>query len=297
MEFKDKTITYKSLLFMAIYEFLGTFIALVCVNCAVNNAAVVGVGFFIAATLTGRVCGGHFNGAVTLAVYLCEARWCENLPIALIIVVVDLMGAYAAMAVCLAMQGVDGTFTLIPPSDHQSSEFSNVFIVMVEEALFTWILVSSILFIKYRKVSATEDGMLSNVTVGLAIYVAVSMSGPITGGGLNPTFGLALISTDILTKAYYPEKTDPVHPPFLVSYTIGPLIGGILAALLLLLTQKITPEAVNPKEDYMQTRHSSVSDINNNYTIQFNKDLSSPREKKTMSGLEVLSAKDYLMGA
>jgi len=106
---------------MALYEFLGTFIALVGVNCAVNNAAVVGVGFFIAATLTGRVCGGHFNGAVTLAVYICEARWKENLPIALIIILVDLMGAYAAMAVCLAMQGIDGTFTLMPPDDKSDS--------------------------------------------------------------------------------------------------------------------------------------------------------------------------------
>jgi glycerol uptake facilitator-like aquaporin len=130
---------------------------------------------------------------------------------------------------------------------------------MMEEALFTWILVSSILFIKYRKVSATEDGMLSNVTVGLAIYVAVSMAGPITGGGLNPTFGLSLITTDMICKAYYPEKSDPVHPPFLFSYTIGPLIGGALAAMLVLLTQKITPEQINPKEDYMQTRHSSMS--------------------------------------
>jgi len=45
---------------------------LLSVNCANNNSAVVGVGFFIAATLTGRVSGGHFNGAVTLAVYIVE---------------------------------------------------------------------------------------------------------------------------------------------------------------------------------------------------------------------------------
>jgi glycerol uptake facilitator-like aquaporin len=78
--------------------------------------------------------------------------------------------------------------------------------------------------------------MLSNLTVGLAIYVTVSMSGPITGGALNPTFGLALVSTDILVKAYYPSKTAHVIPEFLLSYTIGPLLGGVLAGLMLILT-------------------------------------------------------------
>jgi glycerol uptake facilitator-like aquaporin len=201
---ESKSNSYKDLMFMALYEFLGTFIALVGVNCAVNNAAVVGVGFFIAATMTGRVCGGHFNGAVTLAVYICEGKWRANLPIALLIAIVDLLGAYSAMAVCVGMQGIDGTFTLLPPLDKHEIDFPNIITVMIEEALFTWILVSSILFIKYRKVAATEDGMLSNLTVGLAIYVTVSMAGPITGGGLNPTFGLSLITTDMISKAYNP---------------------------------------------------------------------------------------------
>lgn len=231
-----KKISGKSLMFMALYEFLGTFIALVGVNCAVNNAAVVAIGFFIAATLTGRVCGGHFNAAVTLAVFICEGKWSRNIGIACLIMVVDLMGAYAAMAISIAMLGVDGTFTLLPPIDKQTEIFSNIWFILICETLFTWVLVSTVLFVKYRKVAATQDGMLSNLTVALAIFVTVSMSSPITGGGLNPTFGLALISTDIISKEYHPEKLDPVHPPFLISYTIGPLLGGILAAVMLLIT-------------------------------------------------------------
>jgi len=78
--------------------------------------------------------------------------------------------------------------------------------------------------------------MLSNLTVGLAIYVTVSMAGPITGGGLNPTFGLTLITTDMMVKSLYPERADAVHAPFLLAYTVGPIIGGILAALLLKVT-------------------------------------------------------------
>lgn len=110
-------ISGKNLIFLSLYEFFGTFIALVGVNCAANNAAVVAVGFFIAATLTGRVCGGHFNAAVTLAVYICERKWIKNLPIALMIMIVDLLGAFTAMGVSLALLGIDNTFTLLPPKE------------------------------------------------------------------------------------------------------------------------------------------------------------------------------------
>lgn len=139
---------------------------------------------------------------------------------------------------------------------------------MAEEALFTWILVSSILFIKYRKVAATHDGMLSNLTVGLAIYVCVSMAGPITGGGLNPTFGLVLITTDLISQTVNPNIQGISKPYFLFSYIIGPFIGGILAALLLLGTQKITPDDINPDEDYLQAkRNSSMNEKEEPFTI------------------------------
>ncbi len=83
--------------------------------------------------------------------------------------------------------------------------------------------------------------MLSNLTCSIAIFVCVSMSGPISGGGLNPTFGLALTSVDLMIKSAHPDLVYDIYPQFLVSYIVGPFIGGIAAALLLLATQKIAP--------------------------------------------------------
>ncbi|CDW91031.1 aquaporin-like protein [Stylonychia lemnae] len=310
-------ISRKSFIFLALYEFLGTFIALLSVNCAQNNSAVVGVGFFIAATLTGRVSGGHFNGAVTIAVYIIEGRWCKNLFVAFFVIVVDILAAFTAMAVALAMLGVNGTFTLLPPQTKQLVDFGDIITVLFEETLFTWILVTSILFVKYRNVTATSDGMLSNLTVGLAIYVTVSMSGPITGGALNPTFGLALISTDIIAKGYYPEKTAPVIPEFLISYTIGPILGGILAGLMLILTQKIAPlleeevpayeEDIDQYDDeeeliahiatepaHKTSRPVSINSADQrNYTVQQTQPKNS-QKKKRIQGVTSLQAKDYL---
>lgn len=196
-----KAVSYKAFLYLAIYEFLGTFIALVGVNCAFNDPVVVGVAIFIAATLTGKVSGGHFNAAVTIAVYICEGKWLANFKVALMYIIVDQLGAFLAMGVVIMMLGTDGIFSLMPPKSKKDDSYPSVLSVLFAEMLFTFVLISAVLFIKYRKVAATSDGMLSNLTVGLAVYVSASMSGPISGGGLNPTFAFALITTQsILTS-------------------------------------------------------------------------------------------------
>ena len=189
-------ISWKTFFFLAIYEFAGTFIALVGVNCAQNDAAVAAAGFFIAATLTGRVCGGHFNSAITLAVYITEGKWVRNISICLLIMTIDFCGACAAMGISVAMLGSDKIFKLAPPNDINGN--SSVAGILFTESLFTFILVSTVLFVKYRKVSATTDGMLSNLTCAFAVFVCISMAAPISGAGLNPTFGLALQVTNII---------------------------------------------------------------------------------------------------
>ena len=67
--------------------------------------------------------------------------------------------------------------------------------ILLVEAFFTMIFVSIVLSVKYRRVSATSDGMLSNLTVAIGLYVVVRMAGPLSGGGVNPTIAMACIST------------------------------------------------------------------------------------------------------
>jgi glycerol uptake facilitator-like aquaporin len=82
------------LLKLAFFEFLGTAIFLFGINYSHGDAFNVACSLFIAAILTGRVGGAHFNAGVTLAVYIVEARWRYNLPIAATVIVVDILGAY-----------------------------------------------------------------------------------------------------------------------------------------------------------------------------------------------------------
>ena len=108
--------SWKSYIFLALYEFLGQIVFLVGINCSQNSAEVCAFGLFIACTLTGRVCGGHFNGAITLGVYLVEGKWVRNLPIAILIWMVDVLGAFTAMGIAVLLLGQENIFTLVPPA-------------------------------------------------------------------------------------------------------------------------------------------------------------------------------------
>jgi glycerol uptake facilitator-like aquaporin len=102
------------------------------------------------------------------------------------------------MIVSVGMLGLDKTFGLVPPGEKDNHSFSFLMYVLFVEAFFTMILVSTVLFVKYRRVSATSDGMLSNLTVAISLYVCVRMCGPLTGAGLNPTIAIALIITNTI---------------------------------------------------------------------------------------------------
>jgi aquaporin Z len=80
------------------------------------------------------------------------------------------------------------------------------------EAVFTFILVFTVL----GTVVSSEAPKIAGFGIGLAIFVAAIVVGPLTGAALNPAraFGPALISLDFKAHAVY---------------WIGPLVGGGLA--------------------------------------------------------------------
>lgn len=85
----------QDLMWIAIYEVIGTFILLTAIQ--LSNGINAGppqvcACIFMAGIFACRVSGAHFNPSVTLVIYLIEAKWKENLPIALTIFVSDLIG-------------------------------------------------------------------------------------------------------------------------------------------------------------------------------------------------------------
>lgn len=239
----------RSYLFMALFEYFGMVLFLVGINCSGNDASVAALGLFVAATLTGRLSGGHFNMAITFAVYVMEGKWRNNLPIALAVTAVDLLGAFTAMTISAGLLGQKNVFILIPPGEINNLSTPYLMYLLIVEAFFTMIFVSTVLSVKYRKVSATTDGMLSNLTVAIGLYVVVRMAGPLSGGGVNPTIGTATIITGAIIFNTDDESGKFVSPVFLIPYIVGPLLGGMMAAGLSKLATRIYNEEEEEAEN------------------------------------------------
>lgn len=83
------------LVWLALFDCFGTFLLLTAVQLSNGQdagAPEVCATLFLAGCLCARISGAHFNGAVTLCVYLIEGKWKANLKIAITLFVADLLG-------------------------------------------------------------------------------------------------------------------------------------------------------------------------------------------------------------
>jgi glycerol uptake facilitator-like aquaporin len=91
-------------MWLALFEWLGTGLFLLGINYSEGQGWIIVTSLFIAAILTGRVGGGHFNMGVTVAVYIIEGRhWKKNFPIALTVIIADILGAYTGIAIACGL--------------------------------------------------------------------------------------------------------------------------------------------------------------------------------------------------
>lgn len=60
------------------YEFIGTFFLVACVNATMGNPACVGLTLFFLLLLAGPITGAHFNPSVTLGVYINKMNGSEK---------------------------------------------------------------------------------------------------------------------------------------------------------------------------------------------------------------------------
>jgi len=190
-----------------IVEFIGTFFLLLVVGLTANPVA---VGFALAALvyLGAAISGGHYNPAVTVAVYLGK-----GIPGKRIwgYFVAQFLGAAAAALTYLAIKG---DFLIIEPGQGVSSATA-----ILIEALFTFLLTMTVLQVAVSK--RTTGNQYFGLAIGLSLLVGAVAGGAISGGAFNPAIGItpALVSgIDISPSASV--------------YTAGPLLGALLAGLL-----------------------------------------------------------------
>ena len=215
----------------AVAELVGTFVLVftgtaVAVAAILQRSTVGPLGFYdsLAVALAfglalvalvaaiGHVSGAHVNPAVTLGLAATNKFPWEYVPVYVgaqflggILGAVGTWIAYGSAAREVALLA-----TTFPPEDVGDLR------ALVVEILITFILVFVVISV------ATDDRVPAGVAplaVGFALACGVLIAGPVTGGSVNParTLGPALVAG---------------HFDAIWVYIVGPIAGGVLAALL-----------------------------------------------------------------
>ncbi|HEX9816291.1 MAG TPA: aquaporin [Candidatus Thermoplasmatota archaeon] len=171
-----------------------------------------GLTIAVMVTALGHISGGHFNPAVTIATMFTKKIGVE---LGLLYIIFQLLGAIfgAFLLVASFPEGLYGPTSLGTPAVAASITAPNAVVI---EAILTFFLV----FVIFGVAIDARNQMkpVAGLAIGLTITMDILMGGPLTGAAMNPAraFGTALIS-----------RSFDNH----LVYWIGPILGGIIAAL------------------------------------------------------------------
>lgn len=190
-------------------EFIGTFFLVFTVGMAVRSGAVlapiaIGAALMVMIFAGGHVSGGHYNPAVTLAVFL--RGKCDKSDVVPYWMAQFAAGLVAALLVNFLFAGKPvavATHALVPS--------------IIAEVLFTFALAWVVLN------TATAKGTSGNSFYGLAIGMTVMTGavavGGVSGGAFNPAVGLGVFAMGLESITQFGV------------YVGSDLAGGALAAV------------------------------------------------------------------
>jgi aquaporin Z len=162
-------------------------------------------------TATMAVSGGHINPAVTIGL-LVARRTTPRTAVAYIIaqLIGAVLGALAVKAIFPV--GVTRPIALGTPAIASNVQLGQAIGL---EAILTFFLVSAV----FGTCVNSEAPKVGGFGVGLVLWFDIIVGGPLTGGVMNPAraFGPALVAGQWVAHGVY---------------WVGPILGGIVAALL-----------------------------------------------------------------
>ncbi|MDR0911198.1 MAG: aquaporin family protein [Methanobrevibacter sp.] len=166
----------------------------------------------------GKISGGHINPAVTIGLLVTKNI---SLKDGIAYILVQFIGALIASLSLFVIFGNPGVII-----GHLGANAPATGVTAIQalfaEALGTFLLVLVVMGVAVDK---KADSGVYGIAIGLAIGIALTFLGPLTGGCINPARGF---SPMIITFLAGGPNLLGYYPIFL----IGPIIGGILAAII-----------------------------------------------------------------
>lgn len=190
-------------------EFIGTFFLVFTVGMAVRSGAIlaplaIGASLMVMIFAGGHVSGGHFNPAVTLAVFL--RGKCDKSDVLPYWIAQFAAGVVAALIVTFLFAGKPAA-----PALHGSIPS------IVVEFLFTFALAWVVLNVATAK--GTSGNSFYGLAIGMTVMTGAVAVGGVSGGAFNPAVGLG-----VFTMGLESAKQLGV-------YLVSDLVGAAVAAL------------------------------------------------------------------
>jgi aquaporin Z len=196
-------------------EFLGTFFLVLTVGLTVLSGSpfaplAIGSSLMVMVYMGGHISGGHYNPAVSLAVFL-RGKMASGGELAGYMVS-QLLGAIAASLIVYLLTGK--TFAPAPGPEVTAAA------ALLVELLYTFAL--ALVVLNSAASAKTHGNSFYGLAIGFTIVVAAFAGGGISGGAFNPAVGTGPILVNALIGG------GPLGHLWL--YLVGPFIGGAAAA-------------------------------------------------------------------
>ena len=170
-------------------EFIGTFLFLFVVGMATNKAGAgalaplaIGAVLMVMVFSGGHISGGHFNPAVSTAVFL-RGRMASNEWTGYVVV--------QFVAVILA-----GLMVRIVGGHEAHAAFAGAGRMLIAEFLMTFALVWVVLHVATAR--GTEGNSFYGLAIGFTVLAGAFAVGGISGGAFNPAIAVGLMVTGLL---------------------------------------------------------------------------------------------------
>ena len=178
-----------------------------------------GLALFIIVMIIGKVSGAHVNPAVTIGLAsVGRFAWEDVIPYVVAQVIGGIIGA-ACILIIYGQEAAKVGHLGAPSLAHGTSLVQGLFI----EGFGTFILVITIIA---TAVDSRAPAGWAGLAIGMALAAVIMFIGPATGAAVNPARALGPDIVDL----FFSVKVD--WGAYVVSYLIGPLLGGICACWL-----------------------------------------------------------------